>query len=895
MRRIALLASPILLIAACTQQQLPTQPLATPTPGSLAPGLVAVRLFDKDQTQVQSDFASASLDYVRVRKPLLGLGDRDDLSVGAMEHGVDGLSHMRFQQTHEGVKVWGSDVVVHASDTEFKSIAGSLTVGLDALNMNPALTLAQAMFAAKADYATGAKDAATPLQFSREFTELVVFPTETSGVHLAWHSSFYVEQQNGMNPGLWNYFVDAQTGALLFKFNAIDTLSEASGAGGNAKVPRTWTNFLDVEPSGSNYVMDTTKLRTTNMNHSQSGSGTIVSGASLSNYGDAAINDAHAYAKVTLSMLTDWFGYNSINNQGFKIISRVHYGNSYENAFWDGTQMTYGDGASTFYPLSGAVDVVAHEINHGFTSFHSNLTYSGMSGGMNEAFSDIAGTSAEWYDHSATANFLVGEDIFKASTGALRNMCRQSDDGASIDNASQYTPSLDVHYSSGVMAGAFCRAAKRIASGSSTGTATQDSVRKAAKAWYVANASYWTASATFTQGCQGVVDAATSLGYSATEIAAITTAWSEVGVSCGNAPPPTVTCDETLTTASGTIQSPNYPAAYGNNYNHTWCIVPAAGQPATLTFSAFDTESGYDFVTITNANGVQLSKTSGAVKPADATSTKIVVNFSTDASVTKTGFKATWTSSGVVNQAPTISLTAPANGSTVSGTVAVTASAADADGSVAKVTFTLPGGATVVDTTAPYSANWDTTTLANGSYSVSAVATDNMGAASAAASRTVTVSNGTTGTCVSGTFSATGLPLSIPDNNTTGITSNLAVTGAGTVASLTLSARITHTYQGDLVVKLVAPDGTIYTAFNRTGGSADNVVLTNVAVSAMNGKTAAGTWKLKVQDLAAADVGTLDSWSITLTGACPLTAATASNDAPLDFTPASFAPFDSAN
>ena len=437
MRRLALIASPILLVA-CTQQ-LPSQTaIPTATPGApVHAGLVDVRLLDKDQTPVGTALAFdvASLHYAIERKPLLGLGDRDDLDIRNMEKGVDGLTHVRLQQTHDGVRVWGSDVVVHASDTTFKSVAGNLTVGLENIDVNPAVTLDEALFAAKADYATAAKSAVDQLTFSREFTELVVFPTE-DGAHLAWHSTFFTEMQNDINPGLWNYFVDAKTGFILSKFNALDTLSEASGPGGNAKVSRTWTNFLDVEPSGSSYVMSTTKLQTNNMNPSQSGSGTTVSGSSLSSgFQDAAINDAHAYAKVTLAMLNDWMGYNSIDNQGFKIISRVHYSTSYENAYWDGTEMTYGDGASTFYPLSGAVDVVAHEIDHGFTQFHSNLTYSGQSGGNNESISDIAGTAAEWYDHPATANFLIGEDIFKSSTGALRNMCHQSDDGSSIDNA----------------------------------------------------------------------------------------------------------------------------------------------------------------------------------------------------------------------------------------------------------------------------------------------------------------------------------------------------------------------------------------------------------------------------------------------------------------------------
>jgi Zn-dependent metalloprotease/subtilisin-like proprotein convertase family protein len=122
--------------------------------------------------------------------------------------------------------------------------------------------------------------------------------------------------------------------------------------------------------------------------------------------------------------------------------------------------------------------------------------------------------------------------------------------------------------------------------------------------------------------------------------------------------------------------------------------------------------------------------------------------------------------------------------------------------------------------------------------------------------------------CINGTFSATGLPLSIPDNNATGITSNLAVTGNGTVGSLSLSLNITHTFRGDLVVTLIAPDNTQFVVSNRAGGSADNLVITNQAITAFNGKTAAGTWKLKVQDLAAVDVGTLNSWSLNIVGNC---------------------------
>lgn len=115
------------------------------------------------------------------------------------------------------------------------------------------------------------------------------------------------------------------------------------------------------------------------------------------------------------------------------------------------------------------------------------------------------------------------------------------------------------------------------------------------------------------------------------------------------------------------------------------------------------------------------------------------------------------------------------------------------------------------------------------------------------------------------TFTSTDVPKSIPDNNTTGITSVNNVTATGKVTALTVSCNITHPYKGDLKVTLISPAGTQVVIHNRSGGSADNVVISNLSLSNFNTQTAAGTWKLKVQDLAAADVGTLKAWSLTIT------------------------------
>jgi Zn-dependent metalloprotease len=488
----------------------------------------------------KGDMATSAASYLANNLTAISAGDRFDVINSGMNH--LNSPFLRMAQTHDGVPVFGGEVVVQSNGAQFASANGQVVSRLAGLNTRPSIDKAAALATAKASYVGQAGDRVTQLGFSREKTRLVILPMDGGAPRLAWHAVFFTEYQANVAPGLWNYFIDAQTGEVLRKFNALDTLSQASGPGGNAKVARTWNAQLDVEPSGTQFMMDTARLRTTNMNNGTTGQGTIVVGP-LNPIGDAAINDAHGFSEAVANMLTDWQGENSIDGAGFKLISRVHYSTSYENAFWDGTQMTYGDGASTFYPLSGSADVAGHEINHGYTSFHSNLTYSGQSGGMNESFSDISGELTEAYIKQAAPDLLVGADIFKSATGALRYMCNPTMDGRSIDNIANFTSGIDVHFSSGIMNKTFCLIARRLGSGTATGPATLASIQRAGRPYFLANKQIWTAGSTFQQGCQGVWDAATSLGYTTAEKCTIRQSWIDVGLTCGDAalcggPPP---------------------------------------------------------------------------------------------------------------------------------------------------------------------------------------------------------------------------------------------------------------------------------------------------------------------------------------------------------------------
>jgi hypothetical protein len=218
----------------------------------------------------------------------------------------------------------------------------------------------------------------------------------------------------------------------------------------------------------------------------------------------------------------------------------------------------------------------------------------------------------------------------------------------------------------------------------------------------------------------------------------------------------------------------------------------------------------------------------------------------------------TTTVSLIINPPPSVTITSPTNGSTVSGTIIVSANATDTNGTVTSVRFDLPDG-TSVSTASPFSTTFDTTKATNGNHTITATATDNQGATSVA-SVTVTVFN-----CIKTTFSATGLPSPIPDNNSTGITSTIPVIGNGTVGSLSLALSITHTFPGDLIVTLQSPSQTIFTVSSRNPASLSSV---NLSVPAFNGEPAAGTWTLAVEDVSPGDVGTLNSWSLAIVGTC---------------------------
>ena len=266
----------------------------------------------------------ASIEFVTSQGRALGLDGHAAFNPLGAEVGNDGLDHVRLQQTYDGVPVFGSDIIVHYDGQNVVGVDGTLLGSLKNLDLAPSLADTTAATIAKSDYLRAAKNAAA-VRWSRESSELVVLPREDGSAHLAWRVIFATDGKSGP-AGIWNYFVDAHDGSIVDHFNNLQTAGvEASGPGGNARVTRTWNMNLDVTQSGTNYTMKTTQYETKN-----SMTNADYTGASLTNYNmsDPGANDAHGFAEVTIKMLKDWQGYNSIDNKGLVLVSNVHAGQS---------------------------------------------------------------------------------------------------------------------------------------------------------------------------------------------------------------------------------------------------------------------------------------------------------------------------------------------------------------------------------------------------------------------------------------------------------------------------------------------------------------------------------------------------------------------------------------
>ena len=470
-------------------------------------------------------------------KDLIGLSVRNELVVLKEFISNNGEVTRRYQQTYQGLPVIGDTLSLTFKNGMLKKAHGAAVYDIegDINDVSAKLSVKQAMLQSQN---VGIAAKTKGLKKHNEKSRLAIWVDQQSKAHLVYEVSYVTY---GKSPSRPYQIIDANTGEVLLSYDNLQH-ADATGPGGNLKTGKYiyGTDFsnLDVSQSGNTCVMDNANVRTINLNGGTSGSAAHSftcpeNTVKEINGAYSPLNDAHYFGNVIFNMYNDWVGSPPLS---FQLKMRVHYSSNYENAFWDGSAMTFGDGQSTFYPLV-SLDVSAHEVSHGFTEQNSGLIYSGKSGGLNEAFSDMAGEAAEYY-MKGTNDWLVGQDIFKGN-GALRYMNNPAQDGRSIDNQGSYTSGMDVHYSSGVFNKAFYNLA----------TTSGWDTKKAFVVMARANQLYWSASTNWDLAGNGVMDAACDLNYNPSDVQA---ALAAVGVSsnlsagsdCSSTPVPT---DEVLT------------------------------------------------------------------------------------------------------------------------------------------------------------------------------------------------------------------------------------------------------------------------------------------------------------------------------------------------------------
>ncbi|PLT28898.1 M4 family metallopeptidase [Peribacillus deserti] len=522
---------------------------AFPQTGAMAAkNVLSVEKYNQERNSVEfvsGDLTNASsssaeeiiLNYFDQNKKSYKLGKKNAKDSFIIEKkSIDELGNtvLKLQQTFSGVPVFGSTQSALINDKGVLNVvSGTVVADLDSklagkekkgIKPKEAINIAETDLGFSPSYETDPK------------AELVVFTDENTADYAYKVNLNFLSPE----PGNYFYFVSVKDGKILNKYNTIHEVTGTNAVGSGTGVTKNSVSLNTTLSSGRYYLQDNTRgsgIFTYNANNRSTLPGTLWSDTdNLFNATyDAPAVDAHYYAGKTYDYYKNTFNRNSYNGNGAALKSTVHYSSGYNNAFWNGSQMVYGDGdGSTFIPLSGGLDVVAHELTHAVTSSESNLVYQNQSGALNEAISDVFGTIVEFKYQASKADYNIGEDIYTPSISgdALRSMSNPAAYGDPDHYSKRYTGTADnggVHTNSGIIN----KAAYLIAAGGTHyGVTVQGiGVDKLGAIFYRANTIYLTSSSTFSQAKAALVQSAADLyGASSAEKTSVTNAFNAVGV-----------------------------------------------------------------------------------------------------------------------------------------------------------------------------------------------------------------------------------------------------------------------------------------------------------------------------------------------------------------------------
>ncbi|WNG43772.1 bacillolysin [Archangium minus] len=456
-----------------------------------------------EDSSLSANAGGQGLQQLKAQRPdfLQGAGE---VSFKRALRDTRGLSHERVGQSIKGIPVFGAEAILHLDENgAVASITDRLARDIK-VDTTPRLRAEEATQIAISQVGGASVLAAAPK------ADLQILPG-SKGAQLTWRVQLETVTADGA-PSQPNLFINAHSGELALQFD-------------NIKTQRNRKTY-------------TASNRTTLP-------GTLVRSEGQGASGDAVLDAAHDNAGFTYDFYFNMFGRDSYNGAGATLTSSVHYSKNYVNAYWDGTQMVYGDGDGSQSSALTVLDVVGHELTHAVTDFSSDLIYANESGALNEAMSDVFGASIEAYrDGAVSANtWKIGEECWTPATpgDALRYMNDPALAGDYDYYPTRYTGTSDnggVHWNSGIANLAF----QLMVSGGThprgktsnvvpalDAANSYSSIMKGAAIFYRANTVYLSPSSTFADARSATAQAAADL-YGASEVASVNEAWTAVGV-----------------------------------------------------------------------------------------------------------------------------------------------------------------------------------------------------------------------------------------------------------------------------------------------------------------------------------------------------------------------------
>jgi Zn-dependent metalloprotease len=490
---------------------------------------------------------SLSLNQLEKNLQQYGISNIEQLKVKQVS--VDDLSmaHTKVQQTFEGVPVFGGEAIVHLnSDGSLFAVTDSLVRNVQ-VSSSPSLNRAEAVNIALTDYGCSECLTAEPQ------VDLFVLRHKKQD-HLVYRVQLRRED-GSQETSMPVYFIDAHTGRKVWSY---DNLQTATGTGVSLYSGTVSITTLFRSANATYYMEDTGRRVGTFDNRNTTGS--TYRFTDTNNTWDTSSQRAGVDAHYGAAKVYDYYlgthnrrgidgnggpgYYTSADGATTLISSKVHYSSRYNNAFWNGSYMTYGDGDGVTFSSLVTLDICGHEMAHGITERTARLVYSGESGALNESMSDVFGAMVERFARGQSTNtWRIGEQAYTPGTAgdalrymdnphAARNSGFTSDDDP--DHYSErYTGTSDnggVHINSGISNKVFYLLSvggTHHRGGSMTGIGAD----AAARIWYRALTTYMTSSTNFKGARTATLNAAAALyGSGSTNYSRVGQAWSLCGV-----------------------------------------------------------------------------------------------------------------------------------------------------------------------------------------------------------------------------------------------------------------------------------------------------------------------------------------------------------------------------